>query len=773
MSKCNSLSFAIRVALIATAAAAAMPAFAQEPAAGEAASLDRIEVLGSRIRRAAAETALPVLSISRNDLDRSGLTQIADVIREISVNGPSLSLATNNGNTSGNSSVNLRNCASNRTLVLVNGRRWVSDNGLAGSVDLSSIPLAAVDRIEVLKDGASALYGSDAICGVINIHTRNSFDGAQGNAYFGEYDEGDGQRESYSFTVGGGSDRYSGLLSMAYTDDRSVSAGDREISAIPLFGFPANVSAPGRASPVGPFGNFTVPGRGNIILDPNNPGCRPNQVCAPASANDFRPFNFLTDGYNFAPDNHLLQPQKTRSLFGQVSYELHESVRFSSEVFYTHRLGDAQLAAQPLSPLNISAQSVYNPFGVAIAGAAFRPTNFPRVFGQEQDTWRFSAAFDGSFEIGDRFFDWDVGYTFADNRQLQPKNGFYFSTRVASALGPSFIDSTGVARCGTQAAIIAGCVPLNVLGGPAGFTQEMFDYIAVSPKNIQQAQQESYTANISGELFALPAGPLAFAFGVEHRSEFGSNQPDPLTAAGLVLGDNPFLPTLGEFSVDEAYLELQVPVLSDVAFAQSFEISLAARYSDFSTFGDTTNPKLGLRWQVTDGVLVRGSWGEGFRAPSVAELFQGSATGRPAFQDPCSSTNPTFIASAATRAQCLAGGAPAGFRTQLAQTFATTGGNPALQPETSVSKTLGLVYSPEWLDGVDTYVDWYSIKIEDAIGALAAQTIINECYLQLNQNSCNLITRDTTGAVNGNPGEISGIVAQNVNFRGGLETEGF
>lgn len=779
-SKPHPLSSAVRFALSAGAIGllgfAAMPTLAQDTADTGAAvtQLDRIEVLGSRIRRVEGETALPVLSITRQEIERTGLTQLADIMRELSVNGPSLSLNTNNGNTSGNSSVNLRNCASNRTLVLVNGRRWVSNNGLDGTVDLSSIPLAAVDRIDVLKDGASALYGSDALCGVINIQTRTNFEGAQATAYIGRYQQGDGEREAYSFTIGGASDRWSGLLNMSYTQQDEVSAGDRAISAVPLFGFPANVSSPGRASPVGPFGNFNVPGRGNITLDPNRPGCQVNQVCAPTvGTTDFRNYNFLTDGYNFAPDNHLVQPQKTYALFGQASYQLMDAVRFSTEVFYNHRLGEAQLAAQPLSPLTISAQSVYNPFGVNIIGGAFRPADFPRIFGQEQDTWRFSGAFDGSFELADRYFYWDAGYTYAENRQLQPKNGFYFSTRVAQATGPSFIDGTGVARCGTPTAIIAGCVPMNVMGGPAGFTQAMFDYIAVNPKNVQRSSQESFTANLNGDLFSLPAGQIAFAVGFEHRVEEGSSEPDPLTAAGLVLGDNPFLPTRGSYKVDEVYAELNIPLLADATFAKLLDVSLAARYSDYSTFGDTTNPKVSLRWQPGDEVMVRGSWGEGFRAASVSELFAGQATGRPAFQDPCSATNPQFIASAATRAQCAATGVPAGFVSQLGQTFATTGGNPNLQPETSVSKTLGVVYSPSWAQGLDLYLDWYNLEIKNAIGSLATSTIINECYVQLNQNSCSLITRDTTGAVNGNPGEISRILATNINFIGGLETEGY
>jgi iron complex outermembrane recepter protein len=765
----RSIQFALTLGLIGAIAA---PVHAQ-PAQKDASELEKIEILGSRIKRADRETALPVLEISRAEIEKTGLTQVADVLREISVNGPSLSLQTNNGNTSGNSSVNLRNCASNRTLVLVNGRRWVSNNGLAGTVDLGSIPLSAVERIDVLKDGASALYGSDALCGVINIQTRRNYSGAQLDAYYGAYDENDGERSTISFTAGGQADRFSGLLNVSYVEQKPVFAGDREISAVPLFGFPANTSTPGRASPTGPRGNFTVTGRGNITLRDGATGCRVNAVCAPGTANDFQTFNFITDGYNFAPDNYLLQPQETRSVFGQASYQLSDSITASAEVFYTNRNGDAQLAAQPLSPLSIAATSIYNPFGVAITGGAYRPVNFPRIFGQDQDTWRFSSGLEGVFELGSRSYAWDVSYTYADNRQIQVKDGFYFTTRVANATGPSFVDSQGVARCGTPTAVIAGCVPLNVMGGTAGFTREMFDYIAVSPRNVQESDQTTISANISGELFDLPAGAFAFAFGLERREEAGSDNPDPLTNAGLVLGDNPVTPTKGEFDVNEAFVEFNIPLLSEVTFARSLELSVAARYSDYSSFGSTTNPKASFRWQPIDDLLVRGSWGEGFRAPSVSELFAGNATGRPGFQDPCSANNPLFLASAQTRAQCAATGVPAGFQSQLSQTFLTTGGNPGLSPETSKSKTLGLVYSPNWLEGADLYLDWYSLQIANAIGGLSANQILTGCYSELNAGRCALITRDSTGAVNGNRGEISNIDSRNQNFLGGLETDGF
>ena len=461
-----------------------------------------------------------------------------------------------------------------------------------------------------------------------------------------------------------------------------------------------------------------------------------------------------------------------RAVFGQAQYDLSDVVKFKTEIFYTNRNGDAQLAAQPLSPLTVSAQSIYNPFGVNVTGGAFRPINFPRVFGQDQDTWRFVGGLEGSFDFADRTFYWDASYNYAENRQVQLKQGFYFSTRVANATGPSFIDGTGVARCGTPTAIIAGCVPMNVMGGPNGFTQAMFDYIAVSPRNLSETEQESITANISGDLFETQGGFAGFAFGVERRKEAGNDQPDPLTNAGLVLGDNPVTPTGGQFDVNEAYGEFRLPLLADVTFAKALEFSLAARYSDYSSFGSTTNPKVSMRWQPIQDLLIRGSWGEGFRAPSVAELFAGNATGRPAFQDLCSATNPLFIGSAQTRAACLASGAPVGYISRLTQTFLTTGGNPGLQPETSTTLTFGAVYSPEWLTGLDVYADWYNIEIENAIGGLGVNAILTGCFSELNPARCALITRDATGAVNGNIGEISNIDSRNLNFKGGLETEG-
>ncbi|MBS0589844.1 MAG: TonB-dependent receptor [Proteobacteria bacterium] len=781
-----SLPSAIRSSLYGAAALSCLVApasFAQDKQPAEkkeTATLDAVEVLGSRIKRTDLETAQPVLTIERAELERTGLTNLGDVLKELAINGPSLSLNTNNGNTSGVQRVSLRACGSNRTLVLVNGKRWISDVGLGGSVDLSSIPMAAIENVQILKDGASALYGTDAICGVVNFNTKRNWSGAQLNTYYGQYDQDDGVTKAADLTIGHKADRWSVLVNASWKDQGLVSAGNRAISAVPIYGFPANVSTPGRASPTTPYGNFSVGGK-TLTLDPSKAGCAPNQVCT--AAGDFRPYDFSKDGYNFAPVNILTQPQTTKGLFGEATYNLTDNLRVRFNGFLNQRGGNAQLAAQPLSSgsvtiggvvypktLLVSKDSVYNPFGVNITSPTFRPILFPRLYDQNQLTRRFSVDLEGDFEAFDRPFNWDVGASYAKNKFNLIKGNFEDFNKFKLATGPSFI-LNGKAVCGTPSAPIDGCVPFNLFGGPNGVTADMFNYVKADLRNVQRYRVDNYWANISGPVVALPAGDLSVAVGLEYRKESGSDTPDPLTAAGNALNDVPYQPTHGGYNVKEVYGELAVPILKEAPFAYALDLSVAGRHSDYSSFGSTDNPKVSLQWRPIEDLLVRGSWGKGFRAPSIGELYSGIATGRPSATDPCSATSATANV-ASVQANCAAAGVKPGFKNQNAQTFLSTGGNPLLQPETSTNKTLGFVYSPPFLEGFDVSVDWYNIQLKNQIGSRGAQGIIDGCYINGIADRCKLITRDLTGAMFNNPGEIINIVGLNQNFKGGFEVEG-
>ena len=774
MTRNTKLRDAIQSALYGSAVLAlgvAPNAFAQDDANTE---LETITVVGSRIKRTDIETSQPVFVIEREDLAKTGLSSVGDILQDLTTSGAALNTTFNNGG-NGETNVNLRNLGANRTLVLVNGRRWVSN--LFGIVDLNTIPVSVIERVEVLKDGASAIYGSDAIAGVINITTRDSYDGAEASAFLGENEEGDGRTELYDFTIGSSTDRASVVMNASYAKQEPIFAGDREISENPLFGFGGNNVLAGASSttPFGRFGFGASGGRlpngapGTLTLIPGRPGTSPG---------DFRPIDLATDGFNFAPDNYLLTPQERTSVFLQARYDITDSISFNTTLLYNERRSEQQLAASPftfgtvgsgLGRFNVSADNIYNPFGVDVTRAQYRNTAQTRNFQQDVDTFYFGGTLQGSFDLVDRNFAWDVNYIYTDNERRDTTEGLFNLNALAQGLGPSFLDANGVPTCGTPDAPIAGCVPVNIFGGPDGFTQQMANATSFTGTDTRYKKLYDYTANITGDLFELPAGPLGFAAGYEYRREFGYDQPDALVSSGASTG-NIRQPTSGGFSLDEFYAEFNIPIVKDLAFAEIFEISIAARYSDFSNFGETTNPKFGFRWKPFSDLLVRGNYSEGFRAPSVSELFLGATDAFPTIADPCSAAqNPT----GAVAQRCFSGfggvgAVPAGYQQANSQIRITGGGNPNVSPETARTKTLGLVYSPSWAEGLDLYLDWYNIQITDVIGPASGQFILNDCYIVGNASSCGLITRQPNGEIL----DLFAGVANNAVTRG-TEIEGY
>lgn len=772
MSANNLLTKAVRLALIGGAVSASTLSIQVSAIeSGSEGKVERIEVTGSRIKRTDMETAQPIQSLSSEDIARSGLVSMSDVLKEVTSNGVSLGLQTNNGNTGGVSRVNLRNCGSNRTLVLVNGRRWVAD--LNGAVDVSTIPLAAVNRIEILKDGASSVYGTDAICGVVNVITKHDFEGAEVSAYTGQTSFEDGKRESFSATFGTTAEKTSVLLNVAYTQQGEIMGGDREISSVPIYGLPANVSsAGGRASPTTPYGQFKVDGV-SYTLKPDAKGCVANQECASSTVSDFKAYDPNTDGYNFAPTNYIQQPSETLSLYGQAAHQLTEDISWKTEVVYNERSSEAQLAAQPLGGLAIAADNIYNPFDKAIVGASFRPIVSPRSYAAEVNTWRFSSGLDGAFELANRTFNWDAYATYSDNSSVFLKNGFFHSERFKQAIGSSKINGSGQAECLDSAGkVIAGCVPFNLFGGPEGVTQDMLDYVTVSPRDLAYSKMWDYQGNIGTDVVELPAGWLSVNLGTEIRRESGYTSPEPLTVLGQVLGDNAATPTVGSFSLTEFYAETRIPVLADLPGVKSLDVEIATRYSDYSSFGDTTNNSYRLTYRPIDELLIRSSFNEGFRAPSLFELYQGQSASRPQATDPCSINSNAYKNIPGVKERCAAAGVSDTFVQKDPQVRATVGGDPDVQPETSESLTAGFVYSPEWLEGASVTVDWYRVEIANAVGSRRAGSILSRCYVQGLTQDCALITRDFTGTLNGNPGEIDDVTSLTRNFLGGSHLEG-
>ncbi|WP_428995291.1 TonB-dependent receptor [Lysobacter enzymogenes] len=745
---------ALPMHIAAALAAAAAPAMAQTAPAStpdaKATTLDRVEVVGSRIKRADLDTSQPVFSLNRAEIEKQGLTSVADVLQRISSNGAGLNTTINNGN-DGESTVSLRNLGSGRTLVLVNGRRW--GTGLGGNVDLNSIPTSIIERIEVLKDGASTIYGSDAIAGVVNIVTRRNFDGAEAGAYLGQFGQGDGAREAYDFTIGMNGERGSLLIGAAYVKEEEVMAGDREIS---------------KGGP--PFNSgFSTTGAPGSFVDP-----RDNKQYVLGPNKQFVPYDENKHGVNTAPFNYLLTPQERTSLFAQGTFDIAEQITFRSEMFFNQRESSQQLAYMPVTGMTLDKDSIYNPTKGTADPRDLRNVNRrffeggPRSFNQNAKTYHFYGGFEGYFDLGSRRFDWDAGYRYDRTDQNDLTYGLYNLDKLRKAYGPSFIDGNGRARCGRPGAIIEDCVPINPLGPEGSISQEAIDAAKFTAHDSTTQISKGYTFNVSGELFDLPAGPLALAAGYEYRSESGSFEPDAFIAAGLSTG-NGSKPTRGGYNLNELFLELSVPVLKDLPFARLLDFSIATRRSDYSTFGDTLNSKFGFRWKPIDDLMVRGNWSQGFRAPSINDMYRGDGDTFVRYSDPCS-THSGKRSNPQIDAKCLADGVPGNFRQpgsgpnpQTTEPF-TAGGNSKLEAETSTNKTLGFVYSPQWAPGLDVSLDWYQIKIENAISTPTAQFVVDKCYGGTAAEQaiyCKLIKRDPNYP--GRPGLITDIQLRPIN----------
>ncbi len=765
----NKLRDAIAFALVVTAGTTGA-AYAQDTQ-----TLDKIEVTGSRIKRTDVETSQPVFVMDRQAIQAQGQTSIGDIIQNIATSGSTLNSTYNNGG-NGETRVNLRNLGSSRTLVLVNGRRWVGGTGLGGAVDLNTIPSAAVERVEVLKDGASTIYGSDAIAGVVNIILRQNFDGAEANAYVGQYDKGDGQRQAYDFTIGSAGDKWHATLGIGYVKEEEVWAGDRAISAVPVFGavpYTGNSST----TPDGRFA-FTGPVTTNGVTSQGatRPDGSAGYFITGNGGSTWRNYT-QADSFNHAPGNLLITPQERTSIFADAGLNITDNVRFKTTVTYNERESEQILAAMPItlgaaapgtngSNIVISGRNIYNTTGRDINYIQYRANETGgRIYKQNVKTYAFNGAFEGDFEVGSRFWNWEAGMFYGKNDQTDVTTGFFNISALRNALGPSFIDAGGVARCGTPAAggvaasVIDGCVPMNMLSGAGSLTPEMIDYAGFTAHDVYGYEQKTYYGSIGGELFDLPGGAFAFSLGVEHREESGFDGPDALINSGDTTG-NARTATDGAYKLDEAFLELAIPVLSGVTGAQLLDFSVATRFSDYSNFGNTLNSKFGFRWKPIDDLMIRGNWSEGFRAPTISELYSGISDTFEDVADPCAGTqinNPN-----SPPASCQ--GVPA-YNQSNSQIRTTTGGNVNLGPETSTSKTLGFVYSPSFAQGLDISVDWWNIKIEGAIYAQTAQQTLDSCYTQGVQSQCDLIERDATG-------QISNLLAVPSNV-GTMEVEGW
>lgn len=755
--------------LLALGAGLASAAHAQTSAPSD---VEEVVVTGSRIRTSPLEQTQPVVSVDQAMVAKQGLTSTVDVLQRIPSAGGGLNARFNNSGNFGNppdgggvgagsAEIDLRYLGSRRVLVLVDGLRWVpgaAASGVPGSVDLNTVPTAMIQRMEVLQEGASPIYGSDAIAGVVNIITKDRQEGFQANAQIGGFDEGDGFTQDYNVSWGAASGGTHIVVGGGYFKQDPVMASDRAISRFPS---PFATACDASCSSGTPNARF-------IISDPNTgqdldvtlrqalqPGQRPiyNPADPTGASGSFRPFT-TADRFNFQPYNYILTPLERVSLFGSLTQDITETVRFKARASYVQRKSANQAAPLPLfvgpdagngnllDTVTIDATNPYNPFGFNLGPGTYAfigrrlVENGPRHYEQSVDTWNVTATLEGEFANDWR---WDVNAVVSRNHAEQTFTGNVNAQRVQQALGP-------VAQC------VAPCVPLNIFGGEGTITQQMLAFIGFTQHDVSQQELRDFSANLTGDLFELPAGPLAFAVGVEHRTTEGFFEPDAIVAAGLS-SDIPAQPARGEIKVKEAYGELRIPLLADMPAFHRLEASVAARIFDYSTSGSDETFKAGVNWRPTEDFLVRASWGEGFRAPSIGELFGTASRFDQEVDDPCSGM--TAATPANIRANCIAAGVPANNSyVQLnPQVSVITSGNRNLQPETSESWYLSAVYEPRWLrdatwaSGGSLEVAYSDIDLDNAIQAQNGQSLLDRCAETGDAVACATITRTASGQV--------------------------
>jgi iron complex outermembrane receptor protein len=763
-------------------------------------TIDRVEVTGSRIRQIDIETSQPILKMTQEDIQKSGLVTVGDIINSMSSAGsPAFSkgaVLTSNRE-QGGQYINLRNLGAQRLLVLVNGKRWTQT--VAGYTDLSTVPSALIDRVEVLKDGASSIYGSDAIAGVVNIILKKSLEGGTFSAYNGQNEKGDGRQEDYSLAFGASNDKASMMVGLSYSKVEPVWSRTRDITST-TYG-PDHPTASLGTSPWGRIRQVnpvTGGARGfNQILnhtgdqsgvgtgqDSRNPGSYHTYAGAAA------------DAYNSTQDMMFQSGTELTTIFTKGSLEITPAVRLNGTAMYADRNSARQIAGYPLNSgtqsnymVYIDKDSYYNPYGNQVAGAGngqdlffYRRTiERPRVTANNNKTFHVDGNLEGDLTLGGNIWGWSLGTNFSKVSGTVLSTGNLNLLNLKKALGPSFKNANGVIQCGTAANPIAlgTCVPFNILGGPSASDSAALDYVMSTGQATYGSSVRSMTADVNGELFSLPAGKVGVAAGVERREVRGYDRPGQFEQSGFStdLAGNP---TSGQYVVKEAYAEINVPVLKNVFMAEQLNLNFASRYSDYSNFGSTTNSKASFVWKPIKDLLTRGTYAEGFRAPTVGDTFGGGSQSFDSYLDPCDMVNGQAgkATGADTKARCLAAGVPANYR-QLNQAglpvgagggqstvpFLAGAGNNTLTPETATTKTLGFVYSPSQLAGLTASLDWYKISIKNRITAVSAGYILNQCYVSGVPSFCTLFKRDSTGMV-------TNLARGNANL-GEVQTEGF
>ncbi|CAM3923317.1 TonB-dependent receptor plug domain-containing protein [Rheinheimera salexigens] len=584
----SSINTAVRIALLAAPLSAI--GFSSVAQAEDAAAIkvERIAVTGSRIQRQDMETSSPVTVIDAKAIRMEGYNSVDQLLQaQTSMAGAAVGSTTNNGS-DGVAQVDLRGMGASRTLVLLNGRRMVnSGSGADSAVDLNSIPVAMIARVEILKDGASAVYGSDAIAGVVNIITKKDFEGVQIDLNGSGTDKGDGETAELSALYGFSTKTGNYTFGAALSNREGVVQSDRDWTETGSSSF----------IPTGTLGGKVQNAQGEWVG--------------------------RSSGYDYTKDSWYQTPSKRYSLFANMTEELGSDLVLTADAIYTKRKSDQQLAPQPGNiMLGVCGEANIDPAkcitltpAMIAGGIAVDETgrvNYrrrmndvgARVYEQDTDTLRLSTALAGSLDVSTGL-NWDIAYTFGKNKA---------NNSVANSINAVKMANSVYAN---QDAWFSGDKLTKAIITDVGYLQQEGG----------GNEQHIVSAGLNGDLFDLSAGAVGFAIGAEYRRDSGFFNPDPIVVAGEGTSAQQD-PTDGNYEVISFYQEVSVP------FTEKLTGEFALRFDDYSTFGNASTWKMGLTYTATDEIMLRAVAATGFRAPNVSELFGGNTGSYDYLDDP-------------------------------------------------------------------------------------------------------------------------------------------
>jgi outer membrane receptor protein involved in Fe transport len=766
----------------------------------QAQTAERIEITGSRIKSIGNTSSSPITSVGKVDIDTTQPVAVEELVRGLSSSYPAIGPGVNNGS-AGIASIDLRGLGTNRTLVLVNGKRFVPSN-LRGVVDTNNVPVSLLERVDLVTGGASAVYGADAVSGVVNFVTKRNFTGVEATTLYSVSESNDAKRYKSDLTMGANlaDGRGNVAIHVGTTRTNPIRLGDRDYANTVISsstGLPGGFS--GTSVPA-VFSGMPTPINGSRVIDATTGLLRAAVTSGPP------------DGYNTNPPNYFETPLTRTQVTGLGRFTINDYAEAYAEIFHTR--SNVTLNLAPSGTFGVALNiPIGNPFitqpvrnqlcaayGISTANCvAGNATEFranvarrfveagPRVYSYDNVTTQYTTGLRGAIPYLDSW-SYDAYYQQGRSDQQQTTANGFGATKLQQA-----VRATSTTGCTVTT---GGCVPINLFGGAGTITPEMLAFISTPTFQTTQVTQKVMSLSANGEIAVAKSpfakNPLGLAIGYEQRTVFGGNKSDAVVQTqGELLGSGAPTPDRsGELKFKETYVEANMPLVQNMPGVQSLSVGVGYRDTEFKTTASQNygSWKGGFDWAPIKGLRFRAEQQRATRAPNVNELYAPVTTGLATLSiDPCQGnligTGPTTgltAAQIAARPQltvlCQQTGVPAAQVGSVAspsssQVNNTSGGNPALKPEKADTTTFGLVWEPDFVPNLSMTLDFWKIKIDEAVSSATASQVVDGCFsTTLNPGFgynafCQSIQRDAlNGGLNGTGSK--GIITQSSNLGG-------